>query len=379
MKSKRKKDERLGKIAKKEKGYMINTQVKIDGKWKHFQKSGYNTMDEALADYDRALKEFIKKKSKNIKVSSFDDLVEDFLTSLESKYSSNTIKSKSYIIRTYLNHFNGSDVNDAFEQSNIKVWYRNLIDMDISCELKNRSIGNLSDLTTYAFKHKHITSEMFQDTISILDKVKNKDIKKEREMWSDDDLSKFKKYIKTLDFRDFCMFSLFLSLGARCGEFLAISVDSLDFDNQTVTIDKQYSNAAIGKEVTHTLKTKNSYRVVPVSDDVMSMLKLYIKDFNLKNKDMLWFSNHSRKTPISQVTFHKKLQDACDEANVPRLNPHAIRHIIATKLASVCKTTDEIEAAAHILGHTPSMFMNTYANHNNINKQNELLKKIGLK
>ncbi len=63
-------------------------------------------------------------------------------------------------------------------------------------------------------------------------------------------------------------------------------------------------------------------------------------------------------------------------AGVRKVNPHASRHLQATKLASVCATGAELEAAARRLGHSPEMFMNTYAKHSSDKTEAELVKRI---
>ena len=66
---------------------------------------------------------------------------------------------------------------------------------------------------------------------------------------------------------------------------------------------------------------------------------------------------------MGRTTFSHNLRKDCLKANVRVINPHAVRHMIAVKLASVSTTTAEIEQASKRLGHTPSVFMNIYANH----------------
>jgi len=44
--------------------------------------------------------------------------------------------------------------------------------------------------------------------------------------------------------------------------------------------------------------------------------------------------------------------------------------------ASVCHTGEEIEAAARRLGHSPEMFMNTYARHSSDETENKLLERL---
>lgn len=63
-------------------------------------------------------------------------------------------------------------------------------------------------------------------------------------------------------------------------------------------------------------------------------------------------------------------------AGVRKINPHASRHLQAVKLARVADSAEMIEAAARRLGHSPEMFLNTYARHVDDEKENELLRRL---
>ena len=77
---------------------------------------------------------------------------------------------------------------------------------------------------------------------------------------------------------------------------------------------------------------------------------------------------------VAELTeLRRKLYKYAEMADIRKANPHALRHNQAVKLATICDTTEKVEIAAKRLGHSPSMFMNTYANHTNDAKQEELL------
>ena len=89
---------------------------------------------------------------------------------------------------------------------------------------------------------------------------------------------------------------------------------------------------------------------------------------------MIYF-NKSKKKPISRTEIRRKLYHYCELAEVPKITPHAMRHLKAVKLASVVSTTMELESASRLLGHSPSMFANTYANHQKEEIQESLVEK----
>ena len=96
---------------------------------------------------------------------------------------------------------------------------------------------------------------------------------------------------------------------------------------------------------------------------------------SLKDEDFIFFET-DKSMPIARTTFRRRLYKYCELAGIPKIVPHTSRHMQATKLASVCRNGEEIEAAARRLGHSPEMFMNTYARHATDEKEEELLRRL---
>jgi len=119
-------------------------------------------------------------------------------------------------------------------------------------------------------------------------------------------------------------------------------------------------------------KPSEFYKIL---DKLANLLNEYINTLSIKDNEFLFFGS-AKNVPISRNTFRRKLVYYCDLAGVRRVNPHASRHLQATKLASVCHTGEEIEAAARRLGHSPEMFMNTYARHSSDETENTLIERL---
>ena len=101
-------------------------------------------------------------------------------------------------------------------------------------------------------------------------------------------------------------------------------------------------------KITTTLKTKNSFRSVPLNENLKTVLKNYTV---LKNE---------RVFPYSHTDFKRKLKRYEQEAHIPTYSCHEFRHSFCTNLARKCTNISDVTFCATIAGHTTSMFLNTY-------------------
>lgn len=65
--------------------------------------------------------------------------------------------------------------------------------------------------------------------------------------------------------------------------------------------------------------------------------------------------------PVIPRNFDRSLRLLVDEAGIPRLTSHGLRHTAATHMVRNASDVGELRAAAEILGHSPDMLMRIYA------------------
>lgn len=343
----------------------IDTKVKIDGSFLHFKKKGYSTLGAAKADFERAKAEFISFKNAGKKsVAIFDDVLAEYAKMRANTVYESTLGCDRSIYHVYmLPHFGGKLIRDCFNQTAIDAWYNAIVrDPKLSQNKKSKAVSRMKDLLKFAYQRKYIDAVTYQDCDVALYPVKStKSAKTERVVWTVSEEAAFMSAIT--DKRDYVMFATFLACGARLGEFLALQPKCFDRANRKIAICQQaITLPGKGTFVTDKLKTHDSYRKVVIDESTANLLGNYVDSLGIKDDEFLFFE-HDRKSPMGRSTFRRRLYKYCDLAGVRRINPHASRHIQATRLASVCVTGQEIEAAARRLGHSPEMFMNTYARH----------------
>ncbi len=138
-----------------------------------------------------------------------------------------------------------------------------------------------------------------------------------------------------IDYSSRYMCILQLATGARIGEIMALTYDSLDFKKNTLTINKSWDYKS-----THGFKpTKNKEnRTIGVDAKTMALLKPYydeVKKASLKSR----FNNPHRLVfvsingdPITVDAVNKCLRHACIRAGIPTITSHGLRHTHASIL-----------------------------------------------
>lgn len=149
---------------------------------------------------------------------------------------------------------------------------------------------------------------------------------------------------------------LILKTGLRIGEAVGITWDCIDFKDRKITINKQWKILKNGKAGSGfgKLKTTNSYRTIPVSDDIIVLLKDYKKNNPVINIDNRIF--HYTTTDGARKTINRILK-----ANNFDFTIHDFRHTYVTRLIS--KGMD-FKSIATLIGDTVEMVMEIYSHFN---------------
>lgn len=361
----------------------IDTKVKISGEFKHFGKKGYVTLSAVKADFERAKEEFILANTKHHKPVTYEELTKEYL----EMRAITVARSTTYMTKSVLNAYFKPDfankmIKDFIKRDIIKAWHLRVANKpNIGGKRKNVIISIMKDLIKYAYNNEYIDPTVYQGCDVCLLKVKEKQSeKKERIAWSQKELFDFYSVIPEGSV-DYIMFKLFFTCAPRISEFIALMPSCYDSKKRRISIHQQvtYSYDRTKTPVlTDRLKTKESYRTILLPENLAQMLEKYIRDFDIKPDEYLFCGRNGRTYPLGKTSFKRKLDHYCDLAGVRRINPHGARHTMAVLWAAASVTGVDIQVAAKRLGHSPEMFMNTYANHKNEEKEEDLLNKVGL-
>ncbi|WP_375199502.1 tyrosine-type recombinase/integrase [Lysinibacillus sp. RS11] len=152
--------------------------------------------------------------------------------------------------------------------------------------------------------------------------------------------------------------------GMRRGEALGIQWRNIDFENNTITIERTRDHAG-----SRTPKTKNSYRTILVDEAVMKQLAAYrthckslllsfgkkLKDDITKDDTYVFLSEAAE--PYSPDTIFSIFRRIIKRTKLPKVTIHGLRHTHCTILLS---RRVNVEVIAERLGNTPKMIYDVY-------------------
>ncbi|RQP08048.1 MAG: site-specific integrase [Chryseobacterium sp.] len=155
-----------------------------------------------------------------------------------------------------------------------------------------------------------------------------------------------------------------LSSGMRIGEICALTWEDIDTHNGVIHVRKTIQRIYVieeGKRRTELLldtpKTKNSIREIPMSRDLLRMLKPFKK---IVNPDFFVLTNDAKPTePRTYRSYYKNLMKHLE---IPEIKFHGLRHSFATRcIESKC----DYKTVSVLLGHSNiSTTLNLYVHPN---------------
>lgn len=192
-----------------------------------------------------------------------------------------------------------------------------------------------------------------------------------RAMWLEEDETK--KLVQVLNKHNdvvSAMFDFDLRTGLRFAEVLGLTPQDIDQEQMTITVNKSWDYK--GSEGGGFMDTKNasSHRTIVIDKKAMDSLKhvmfgvhqdepifptaLTIEQRGVKKikrfkTHKLGIKHDKRYVRIFSSTINKKLQRCCEEAGIPRITFHNLRHTHASLLISEGVS---LEYVAERLGHS---------------------------
>ena len=142
--------------------------------------------------------------------------------------------------------------------------------------------------------------------------------------------------------------ALSLYTGVRIGELCALQWQDIDLVNSTLTVRKTIQRIQIfgGKHKTELIitepKSANSLRTIPIPDCIMPMLKQFA------DKSGAYVISGTCK-PVEPRTMQNRFKRILDNANLPSINYHSLRHAFAT---GALELGFDIKTLSEILGHS---------------------------
>lgn len=184
------------------------------------------------------------------------------------------------------------------------------------------------------------------------------------EVLSRSDQKKIMNYIQEhFTFRNLGVY-ICLSSGMRIGEICALTWQDIDIENGIICVNQTIQRIYVIEEgsrktelILDTPKTKNSIREIPISKDLLRILKPFKK---IVNPSFFVLTNDAKPTePRTYRSYYKNLMR---DLQMPELKFHGLRHSFATRcIESNC----DYKTVSVLLGHSNiSTTLNLYVHPN---------------
>ena len=358
-------------------GYAIDKTVRRDGMRIHVYKSGFSTIAEAKANMRMAVEEACERKMRReFGMRTLRQSFDLFMKDVSLKRASQTVYSiEKKLMKHFLSHFDMDGLTTKeITCSSVMKWYQWFgAQSEPLPKTKNTLLADVRKFMEFLWrKDKSLSSEEYQDVMGVLDAfAQRKAPAKEKVVWNQEQVKAFIDATPK-DSLDRLMMSLLFYLGTRIGEFLALTWDSVDFENDVIRIEKQMIKNG-GMYLTQELKTNASYRECWMEGWVKDMLLDYKESLNKEDRNGDRFLFHVKTDSRHPMSFHEfavRWNKYEAKAGLPHTTPHSARHRKASELASLCTNEEEVKAASEFLGHSPSMMMEVYVHSKSTSMKN---------
>lgn len=269
----------------------------------------------------------------------------------KSSFSAYTLLTENHLVPVFGNQY-------TIEEAEVQQFVFQKIEQGLSHKTIKDILIVLKMVLKFGAKNKWLEYQAFD--IQFPTEREKHDV----EVLSRANQKKVMNYIQEhFTFRNLGIF-ICLSSGIRIGEVCALTWEDIDTDKGIISVKKTIQRIYVIEEnirkteiILDTPKTKNSIRDIPMSRDLLRLLKPFKK---IVNSSFFVLTNDEKPTePRTYRSYYKNLMR---ELNMPELNFHGLRHSFATRcIESKC----DYKTVSVLLGHSNiSTTLNLYVHPN---------------
>lgn len=311
---------------------------------------GFNSKSEADEQYDYAIEKW--KLSHSLSTNGdFEKAKDEYLIYRSKIVRKESLRKDKAQFKYYSMIFLNNNLNSVFNEQRLKIIYNNIIEnKEFSSQKKMRLVLAFRDFAKFCYLSKYIDQSIYNMVLMVFIPVKeNKQERKDKRYIPQSD---FKALLSVINDANDNLFALAIftlySCGLRVSELLGLIGNDIDLENKKIKVCRQLQTNG---KITEQLKTSNSYRVVPMNSELLSFMQ------NIRTK------NNDRVFQYSHTSFKRKLAIYEENAKIPKYSCHEFRHTTCCNLAKKCENMSDVVYCAKILGHSVSVYLNTYCNH----------------
>lgn len=347
-------------------------------------------------------KTILKNEIEGIQVTSSRLTINDLYkiwVKIKRGIKDNTFQNYKYMYETFVMEDLGKYPINNIKTTDIRKFYNNLI------EKRNLKIRTLDSIHTVlyqvleiAVEEERIRNNPSRNALTELKKMYNIDEEKRKALTLEEQIV-FEDYLgkNKITTRWKPIFTIMLNTGLRVGEVTGLTWDDVDFENNTISVNKTLTYYAHedgrSRLKINTPKTLKSKRKIPMLDVVRESFikeKEIQKDLKIKQTMIVdGISNfvfiNRMGNPINQAPLNKALRrmvrlynedqlqkNNTDKAFLPNICCHSLRHTFATRQVEASVNPKVLQ---EILGHADiRTTMNIYVEVSDELKNRELKK-----
>lgn len=248
--------------------------------------------------------------------------------------------------------------SEAIEEVDVQAFVLRKLEQGLSQKTIKDMLIVLKMILKFGAKHKWIEHQQFD--IQFPTERENPQL----EVLSRTNQKKIMNYIQAhFTFRNLGVY-ICLSSGMRIGEICALTWEDIDVNTGIVSVRRTIQRIYTVEDgvrktelVLDTPKTKNSIRDIPISRDLLRILKPIKK---VVNNSFFVLTNDAK--PTEPRTYRSYYENFMKELDIPKLKFHGLRHSFATRcIESKC----DYKTVSVLLGHSNiSTTLNLYVHPN---------------
>lgn len=303
-----------------------------------------------------------------VKEKTINQITEEWKEEKKKYVKKSTYAAYQLLIQNHIKHYFG----DLYEVNEEKVqqFVFDKLDAGLSEKTIRDIIIVLKMILKFGIKNGYL------EYIQIDAKFPSKQEKKDLDVLSKADQKKFMEHLRNnFTFKNLGIF-ICLSTGMRIGEICGLRWCDVDTVEGVIKVRHTLQRIYIIEgETRHTEllldtpKTANSVRDIPMSSELLKMLKSLNK---VVNENYYVISNDIK--PIEPRTYRNYYKKLCKQLDIPELKFHGLRHSFATRCI---ESKADYKTVSVLLGHSNiSTTLNLYVHPNKEQKKKTIDKML---
>lgn len=272
---------------------------------------------------------------------TFQSLYDLYIEDMTHRLRQNSIDGKKNVFKNrILPYFKDKPINQI-KPTDIRQWQNKQISQGYSDAYLDRIQNMMTTIMNYAVNYYNLPSNPCTKAGHMGKRTKS------MKFWT---LNQYNNFISHItDDSAYTGLQVLFYSGVRFGEFLALTLSDINFDNGTINIDKSIQIKSSGNLVTPP-KTDNGIRIITMPEEIMKEIKLYVdKQYGITDNDRLF--------TFTKSLIRNNMQRGSTKADVPFIRIHDLRHSHVSLLIELGFTAQLI---AERIGDTVEMVNSTY-------------------